>query len=375
MNKPSLTFIVTEDWYFCSHRLPLATAALEAGMKVTVLTRISNKRQLLESLGIKVVPVEIKRSGTNPLREISTIFKLRKILQREKPDLVHLVAMKPVILGGLACRLAGIRKTVSAIAGMGFLFSTEERNHLLRRIVLKLLEFLARTSRIIVQNPEDADLLRKAGVSGKQIHLIRGSGVDLQKFYPTSEPDGIPIIMLASRLLWDKGIGEFVQAANILKKRDNVQGRFVIVGAPDYDNPASITENDLKKWTQEGVIEWWGISNNMPETFSKAHIFCLPSYREGLPKVLLEAMACGRACVTSDAPGCHEAVKDGVNGFLVPVKDAEQLSLALKKLIINPELRKEMGARGRKIAEEEFSQEKIVSQTFNLYKKILENKF
>ncbi len=366
-----LIFLVTEDWYFVSHRLPIARAAVDAGMEVVVATRISDKKHVLQSAGLKVISVNMERSGTNPFKEAATVLRLYKLLRNEQPDIVHLIAMKPVVLGGLAAFMAGIKNRVMAVAGLGFLFAEDGRKNLLRRIVSKLLVFLSTHSRIIVQNPDDASILVDSGVQKNRICMIKGSGVDLEAFRVLPEPEGVPVVMLASRLLWDKGIGEFVHAARLLQEK-GITARFVLVGAPDPDNPKSVTKADIEKWIKDGLIEWWGKSNKMPETLSLANIVCLPSYREGLPKVLLEAMACGRACVTTDAPGCREAVKHGENGLLVPVRDTEKLASALERLLLDPELRGRMGRRGRKCAEQHFSQEKVIEQTLAIYRDILQ---
>ncbi len=365
-----LLFVVTEDWYFCSHRLPLAEAAIREGMAVTVVTRVSDKKALMESSGIKIIPIDIARSGTNPFQEAATVFQLFKIFRKEKPDIVHLVAMKPVILGGVAALLAGVRNSVSAIAGMGFMFTSKERMGIIRHAVTSLLVFLSTRTRIIVQNPEDAEFLEKAGVKPERITLIRGSGVNLELFHPQPEPEGIPVIMLAARLLWDKGVGEFVKAASLLQQK-GIEARFVLVGEPDHCNPASVPLSEIEYWVRKGIVEWWGKSYNMHRILPLANIVCLPSYREGLPKILLEAMACGRACVTTDAPGCRDAVQDGVNGLLVPIRNHKRLAEALAKLIAEPELRRTMGRAGRSIAEKHFSQEQVISETMSVYQELL----
>jgi len=365
-----ILFLVTEDYFFVSHRLPIAKAVQKAGFKVTVVTRVSNKRELLESYGIKVVHIDIDRSGMNPITEALTVWKITQILKKERPDILHLVSLKPVILGGLAAKILGIHRKVLAITGLGFLFVKEDRKNGIRKIVTKLLVNISKTGHVIVQNREDASLLTKAGVNSKQITLIKGSGVDINVFKFSPEPKGKVVIMLASRLLWDKGVGEFVEAARILKSK-NIEARFVLVGGPDLGNPKSISEQDLKCWVSEGIIEWWGKKDDMHNILPKSNIFCLPSYyREGLPKALLEAMACGRPCVTTDAPGCRDAVRDGVNGFLVKTRDSQGLALALERLILDPELRRRMGQKGRQIAEAEFSIDNVVKQTMDVYKKL-----
>jgi glycosyltransferase involved in cell wall biosynthesis len=240
----------------------------------------------------------------------------------------------------------------------------------MRRFVAFVLKALLRRSLkqglVIVQNPDDAEALARMGVDRARIRLIPGAGVDTERFSPRPEPEGVPVVMLASRLLWDKGVGEFVEAARRLKGR----GRFVLVGAPDPHNPASVTEADLRAWREEGVIEWWGAQEDMPATLNAAHIICLPSYREGMPKVLLEAMACGRPVVTTDAPGCRDCVADGDNGLLVPVRDAQALAVAIERLLDDAALRRRMGQRGRERAVAEFSQERVIAETLAVYRQV-----
>ncbi len=203
---------------------------------------------------------------------------------------------------------------------------------------------------------------------------MRGSGARTDVFLPSPEPPGSPVVMMAARFLWEKGVGEFVEAARILNSRTlrQAQGakaiaRFVLVGDTYPDNPGAVSPEQLQSWVDDGVVEWWGWHDDMQEIFPKAHIVCLPSYREGMPLSLAEAAACARPVVTTDAPGCREIVQDGVNGFLVPVRDAAALAEALRKLIEDPGLRREMGRRGRERAETEFSVERIVHETLQVY--------
>jgi glycosyltransferase involved in cell wall biosynthesis len=238
---------------------------------------------------------------------------------------------------------------------------------LIRWILARLLN--AHRCRVIVQNPDDAELLKRAGVTESNLRMIRGVGVDTSAFLPSPEPPEPICVVLATRILWDKGVGEFVEAARHLKQ-EGVKARFILVGNPDLDNPAAVPETTLHAWQKEEVVEWWGHREDMAAVFQMAHVVCLPSYREGLPKVLLEAAACGRPIVTTDVPGCREVVREGINGLLVPARDAQALSEALFSLIINPELRTQMGRRSREIVLKDFSSEKVIAQTLNLYKEL-----
>lgn len=370
MNPPRLLFVVTEDWYFVSHRLPLAVAARAAGFDVVVATRVGRHAEVIRSAGIRLIPFTLSRRGGNPPREVWALWCLYR---RETPDLVHHVALKTVMFGALAAWLAGVPAQVNAVAGLGWLFTSSSGVVRLVRPVLRwmLARLLDRPhSLTIVQNPEDWALLEHSGVPAASLRLIRGAGVDVQVFRPVMPPPPEPVcIVLASRMLWDKGVGEFVAAARCLTDA-GVNARFILVGDPDPANPASVPESSLRGWHGQYGVEWWGRRDDMPAVLQAAHIACLPSYREGLPKSLLEAAACGLPIVTTDAPGCRDVVRDGVNGLLVPVRDAAALAAALKKLIDDAELRRCMGEQSRLRAEAEFGMETIIDQTLKLYREI-----
>ncbi len=362
-----LLFVVTEDWYFVSHRLPLAVAARAAGLDVAVATRAGRQADVIRNAGIRLIPFTLSRRGGNPLREVIALWRLYR---RERPDLVHHVALKPVMFGALAAWLARVPAQVNAVAGLGWLFTSSGRIVRLVRPALRwmLARLLNRPhSLTIVQNPEDKALLERSGVSAARLRLIRGAGVDVQIFYPVMPPSGPVCIVLVARMLWDKGVGEFVEAACRLTGA-GVSARFVLVGDPDPANPASVPESTLRSWHGQHGVEWWGRREDMPAVLQAAHIACLPSYREGLPKSLLEAAACGLPIVTTDAPGCREVVRDGVNGLLVPVRDAAALAAALRKLIDDAELRRRMGEQSRLRAETEFGQETVIKQTLAIYR-------
>ena len=370
VNKSRLLFVVTEDWYFVSHRLPLAIAARAAGFDVAVATRVSEHGQQITAAGIRLVPFELSRRSGNPLSEI---FRLVRLYQRERPTIVHHVALKPVLYGTFAARLARVPFIVNAVAGLGWLFSSRRQLAQLMRpwVRLVLIRLLAAPNvRTIVQNPDDRALLVQAGLRPNQLRLIRGAGVDTQAFMPKEAPPPPITVMLVSRMLWDKGVAEFIDAAQLLQAR-GLGARFVLVGEPDPANPAAIPLAQLREWHGHNGIEWWGRREDMPKVLRQAHIACLPSfYGEGLPKSLLEAMACGLPIVTTDAPGCREVVTDADNGFLVPVRNAKVLAAALEKLIRDPALRQRMGQRSRARALAEFSQEQVIAETLQLYQEI-----
>jgi glycosyltransferase involved in cell wall biosynthesis len=374
-DRRKLLFFVTEDWYFCSHRLPLAVAAKDAGYNVTVVTRVTNHGNQIESSGLKLIPLKLSRRGSNPFKEIAVIQRLIKIYHSEKPDIVHHVALKPVIYGTIASIFVSKPRVVNAMAGLGYLFSSNTlKARILRPLIKSVFRLLLnrQNSKLILQNPDDVRTMVDGQIVGKdRVTLIRGSGVDTSQFKKQPEPTGIPVVTLASRLLWDKGVGEFVRAAELLHQK-KVKARFILVGKGDPDNPSAISDIQLKKWHRQGTIEWLGHKNNIAEIFSRSHIVCLPSYYgEGVPKVLIEAASCGRPIVTTNTPGCREIVKDGLNGILVPPKDADAVAEALEKLIKTPEIRKQMGDKGRELVENEFSIQKVVDETLHVYEDLL----
>ncbi|MBT6228786.1 MAG: glycosyltransferase family 4 protein [Candidatus Scalindua sp.] len=365
-----ILFLVTEDWAFCSHRLVLAREAKRRGFDVVVATRVSRHGKQIEAEGFKLIPIRMERSGRNPLKELLTIWELVRIYKAERPQIVHHVAMKPVLYGSLAAMVTKVPHVINALIGLGYIFiSNKWKAIVLRKFVTHAFRFLLNraNSLLIIQNADDKHLMLQLGVINRvRTILIRGSGADTHVFSPTQELPGIPTIVLASRMLWDKGVGEFVEAAQLLRNK-GVNARFVLVGDADTENPASVLPSQLKAWNSSGVVEWWGWREDMPEIFAESHIVCLPSYREGLPKVLIEAAASARAIVTTDVPGCREIVLDGKNGFLVPARSVIALADALEKLIKDRDLRGWMGSNGRELAISEFSIEKVLSQTLSVY--------
>lgn len=373
-HKQKLLYVVNEVDFFLSHRLPVARAAEKAGYEVHVAApEKSDAKQRIGQLGFSFHPVSLTRKGIHPLQELNGFLKLLGLYKRLRPDMVHHVTIKPVLYGGIAARMARIPAMVSAIPGLGYVFNAQGLKASFLRGAVKLLYRLAvghPNSRVIFQNPDDANKFLEEGiVNPGQVILIRGSGVDTDEFAPTPEPQGIPVVLLASRMLWDKGVGEFVAAARLLKG-EGVEARFVLVGDADEGNPTAIAPATLRDWHGEGCIEWWGHKNHMAHVHAASNIACLPSYSEGVPKVLIEAASCGRAIVTTDVPGCREIVHDGENGLLVPPMNVAALAGALRKLIENPSLRRQMGVRGRELVVAGFSVGKVVAETLEVYEEL-----
>jgi len=370
MSAPRLLYLVTEDWYFCSHRLPLGIAARSRGYDVTVATRVRRHAETIRDAGLKLIPLQWSRHGHNPLEELGALREILSVYRRERPDIAHHIAVKPVLYGSIAARLTGTQAVVNAIAGLGYLeSSTDVRARILGPIVQTGYQLLLNrpNSRLIVQNPDDSRALVERGIiDAGRVALIRGSGVDLSRFAPAREPDGMPIVVLPARLLRDKGVMEFVEAAATLRA-EGLSARFALVGDPDPEHPGAISTADLERWQKQGAVECWGWREDMVEVFQHCHLVCLPSYREGLPKALLEAAACARAIVTCDVPGCREVVHDGDNGLLVPPRDSTALAAALKRLLQDDALRIRMGQRGRERAVGEFSIERVVADTLSVY--------
>lgn len=376
LDRKRLLFVVTEDWYFVSHRLPIARAAQAAGYEVFVATRLGEKADAIAREGF--IPIGLKRmrrSGRNPLHELASIAELVKLYRSHRPNVVHHVAMKPVLYGSIAARLAGVVAIVNNVAGLGFVFSSKAvYAQSLRRVIAPLLRFALsqRQTLTIVQNRDDARVLAdEIRVAADKIRLVKGSGVDLAQFSQTRRESTPPIVLLASRMIKEKGVEDFVRAAANLREK-NLAARFVLAGAPDPENPHSIPEAVLRQYDEDGLVEWWGHRDNIPEIIREAAIVCLPTtYGEGIPKTLIEAAAGGCPIVTYDVPGCREIVSDGVNGVLVPAGDVGRFAQAIGQLLADPEQRRRMGAQGRKLVEAEFSQEIVVAQTLAIYSELL----
>lgn len=373
-----LLFFVTEDWYFCSHRLDLAVAAKAAGYEVVVVTHVTDHGNQITDAGLRLIPFKLSRRSLNPVKELGVIFRLVSLYRSERPQLVHHVALKPVVYGSLVARLTGVSHIINAVAGLGFMFSSLSfKARLLKGLVTKALRllFMGQGVRVILQNPHDRDLLcSNKIVEFDKTVLIRGSGVDTSTFNYIPEPAGDPVVVLASRLLWEKGVGEFVEAARSLHAL-GVKARFVIAGDGDSENPSSIGRAQLQAWVDDGSIEWWGKKTDMPAVYATSHIVCLPSYYgEGVPKALIEAASCGRPVVTTDTAGCRDIVRDGENGYLVPVRDSAAIAQALGRLIESKALREEMGLAGRNIVEQDFSLEQVIDETLGLYSDCLQER-
>lgn len=372
---PRLAFVVNNVDFLLSHRLVLVKGALARGYEVHAIAPRATGVRTLEALGVRFHEWRLDRSGQQVTAEAVSIARLVHLYRTVKPDLVHHVTIKPVLYGSIAARLTGVRGVVNAVSGLGYVFLARGLRAELRRRAIGLAYRVALStpnSRVILQNDDDeADLRALGALSKAHVVKIRGSGVDLNRFRPRPEPTGEPLtIVLPARLLRDKGVVEFVEAGRLLRAQ-GISVRMVLVGGLDPGNPASIRQAELDAWVRAGDVEAWGHRDDMPEVFAQANIVCLPSYREGMPKALLEAAACGKAIVTTDVPGCRDAVAHGLIGVLAPPRDAAGLARALKGLIDDPERRRCLGALAAAHAREQFGEDRVLQQHLEVYEALV----
>jgi glycosyltransferase involved in cell wall biosynthesis len=376
MSGPRLLFVVNHAGFFLSHRLPLALAAREAGYDVHVATPRSKHVPQIEAHAIPWHELRLSRSGSNPIAEWRSLRELCALYRRLQPRLVHHVTSKPVLYGTIAARLTGVPAVVNAISGMGHAYAAGGLGQRALRAGVSIGYRVAlrhRRMRVIVQNRDHLELfVRQRWIRESDAVLISGSGVDLRRFVPRVHARGGTVrIVLASRLLYSKGVADFVAAAGLLRDR-KIDARCVLVGEPDADNPASIPAAVLSSWHAEGIVDHRGRQEDMPAVFADADVICLPTYYgEGIPKVLVEAAACGLPIVTTDWPGCREIVEHGQNGLLVPIRDPQALADALETLVRDPALRNAMGQRGRARVEGEFSLDTVVRKTLAVYRDLV----
>jgi glycosyltransferase involved in cell wall biosynthesis len=371
---PSRIFYVANvDWFFVSHRLPLAIEAKRRGFEVYVLTKNTGKKELIQSFGLNYIEVNFERSGKNPIKELSLIFVLLKLYLQYKPQYIHHISIKPALYGSIAAVLANIKKNqvVNAISGLGSVFSGGNKS-ITRFIVTFLMKiaFGIRKYKFIFQNPDDMNIYRSMGfLTQTNFRIIKGSGVDLQDYIQVQPIKKTYLkVILPARMLYDKGILEFVQASKNLYSKYKHAVVFELIGGVDAHNPESINEQEIKSFLIPNYLIWKGHIQDMKTEFIQSDIVCLPSYREGLPKSLVEAMAIGRPIVTSNVPGCKECVINEVNGYIVPSKDSVQLEHAIDRLLSDAQLRISMGNKSREIMEKEMSLQIVLAQTFDFYK-------
>ncbi|WP_250525980.1 glycosyltransferase family 4 protein [Caballeronia sp. GAWG2-1] len=363
------------DWYLFNFRLSLAKYLRDNGWSVLLMSPPGPYVAELEDAGFRWLPVPMQRRSLNPLRELLLVLHLCRLFRKERPDVVHGFTIKCAVYGSLAARLARVRQRVNAVAGLGFVFTNDSlKARVLRPLVRTLMRATlnGRGASLILQNPDDVAMFINAGIVDKScIHLIPGSGVNVQKFAQRAkDTSGTPRpirVLLAARLLWDKGIAEYVEAARALRNSQR-SFEFLLAGDPDEGNPASVPTKTVEAWVEEGTLTWLGHVGDMPALLRDIDIMVLPSYREGLPKAMIEAAACGIALVTTDAPGCREVVsQDGVDGLRVLVKDGVALTDAIARLHDDPVLRETIGANARVRALAEFDERIVIERTVAVY--------
>ncbi len=367
-----LLYLVSEDWYFLSHRLPMARAAKKAGYEVHVATRVVDGGRQIRDEGFILHPLDWRRGSINPLNVVTTVTTVRRLYQRLRPDIAHHVAFAPAVIGSIASLGLPIAK-LNAIAGLGFVFtSSKAKARLLRPLACRLVSFLFSRPRtvVLVQNPDDKALMTQLGIAENCIALISGSGVDVDQLTPLPEPDEPFTVGFVGRLLYDKGVETLVQAHEILAKR-GVHVRCLLAGLPDASNPATISEETIRRWQEHANLTLLGHVEDIRMVWAQAHVAVLTSRREGLPKSLLEAAACGRPLIASDVPGCREIARPDVTGLLVPPDDPVALADSIERLMKDHPLRLRLGAAARRIAAAEFSSACVGAQIVRLYARML----
>lgn len=370
--KKKLFIVVNQDWFFLSHRLPVGMAAKEAGYDVTIVSEDTGVSDKIREAGLNTINLPINKAGTNIKDEIKTFFFLYKLFRREKPDIVHLVGLKTMLWGSLACRLAGVKAMVSAVCGLGVLFDEEHAHSFMTRSILKVLRVTHKKKRlaVIFQNNDDKAIFLNAKImKEEQCAFTNGSGINLQNYDYTPEPtDGLIKIIFTARMVEDKGTLILIDAAKKLKTEYKGKVQFLLCGGLDT-NPNGITKEMLESRCDGEYIQWLGHRKDVLELLKQSHIMAFPSwYREGLPKSVIEAEAIGRPVITTDSVGCRDTVVDGKNGYMIPIKDSDALAAALKKLIDNPELRQTMGKNAREFAVSKFDINDVVKVHLDIYK-------
>ena len=365
-----LLMVSNVDWFFISHRLVIAEEAQKQGFEVIVAAEDTGRSKEITDKGIQFINISLSRSGTNPFKEFNTLINFYKVYYKIKPDIIHHITLKPVIYGSIIAKLLNIKCVINAISGLGYNF-TEGRNSIIAKVMLRLMKYgFRRKLSLIFQNKDDFKELSELKIlsDDNNIYFIKGSGVNLQEFYSTNLPNFNKIkIVLPSRMLWDKGVKEFYDAANILRAKYFDKIEFIMAGMIDQDNKAGLSANLLEQWGDGDYFKWIGHQASMFEVYKNSHIVVLPSYREGIPRSLIEACAMGRAIITTNAIGCQECVDEGINGLKVPIKDAKSLANAIEILVNSPNRIIEMGIASRVKAEKEFDINFVIKTHLEIY--------
>lgn len=372
--KQKLLLLVNVDSFFISHRIEIGLAAIKKGYEVHVgclLTK--NNKNFLKKKGFLVHNVNFHRSSLNVFSFFKNLLEIYFLFKRIKPNIVHLISVKPAILGGIVCRILKVPSVVFSITGLGSLYLSESFLFKFCKLAINQmykLVFMHDNVKIIFQNKSDLGYFKKKiNLDIKKTILIKGSGVSLKKYFPTQIPSGRPVVLMASRFLKDKGIFEFVNSAKILKEK-KINAEFVLVGLEDPHNPSHISSFTIENWVKKKLISNWGYQKNMNKILSKSSVVVLPSYGEGFPKIIMEAAACSRAVITTNVPGCRDAVKPNITGILVPVKNSKALANAIIHLLKNKSKLREMGKKGLVYAKKNFGIQGIVAKNLDIYSEL-----
>ena len=370
-------YVVSEDWAFVSHRLHIAKVATKLGYQIGVIARVTDKADQIEDVGVKMFSWELHRGSLNPFNAVRAILRTLDVMFKFQPDIIHVIALKPIMIVGFAAFFFKKVPILFEFGGVGFVFTAKSAKISLLKILLCfLLRFLLKGKRkhIIIQNEDDKNLLEAAKLfSPEKVFLVPGAGVERDLYQPIKIPEwsgsSPPIVALPARLLWDKGVGEFIRLAASAKKR-GFKARFVLLGEPDMENHEAVSRSDIIKWVESGVVEWWGRMENMPLIYPKVSIVCFPSYREGIPKALLETASCARPIVCFDVPGCRDVVEHQINGFLVPFGNEAELLNRVCQLLSDYELTTRMGIAGSEITAIKFDSGIIARQVTNIWDRV-----
>ncbi len=373
MTLPKILLVANTDWYLYNYRLSLAKYLRQRAFEVILVSPTGRYVPLIQAEGFTWLNWPVGRRSVSPWSEALAIARLLHIYRQYKPGLVHHFTIKPVLYGSLAAWLSGVPAVVNAITGLGYLFLNDRwLTRMVRSWVLLAYRWLLNrpNTAVIFENEANREQFIRAGLMGAdRSWLIEGVGVDVERFSPTPEPEGVPVVLFPARLLREKGIYTLVEAARLLKPRCSV--KFRLAGEVDEGNPGSVRPAEVQQWMEEGLVEWLGWQADMPAVYAQSHLVVLPSWGEGIPTALLEAGACARPVVATDVAGCRDVVVDGFNGLLVPPQDAVALAAAIERLVSDPTLRATLGVAGRERVLQHFTDETINQKTFEVYQSLL----
>lgn len=371
----TLLLVANVDWYVISHRLKIIEHASSTGWKVIVACHDSGRSQEIRATGAEFIDFPFSRSGTNPFTELLLVVRFIRLYTKIKPDIVHHVSLKPVVYGSLAARLTRVPAVLNAISGLGYTF-TNKRKSMVQKLMVRMMTygFKRKNLAIVFQNRDDYSEMEGLGITYEEnrVHFIKGSGVDLQEYGFKDLPSGDKVkVLLPSRMLWDKGVRELREASEILEEKYINTVTFILAGMADDENKAGVPKTYLKDWENGSYVKWLGHCKNMIEVYADSHIVVLPSYREGMPKSLIEASAIGRPIITTTAIGCKECVDEGMNGFKVPVKNSQKLAEAIAKLVDDEKLREKMSKASRDKAVREYDINLVIDKHMDIYNNLL----